>query len=125
MQHKAVREIIIRRIAAESEKKWVSLAAFLDECESPEIQNLLTEAVAENRKIPSPGQQREQLAVRMRNQYIDRALAALNHRLGQPETSELEKVELQRQADKLRAINKADALAAIKQFGQDNPLTGR
>ena len=61
----------------------------------------------------------------MRNQYIDRALAALNHRLGQPETSELEKVELQRQADKLRAINKADALAAIKQFGQDNPLTGR
>ena len=59
VQHKAVREIIIRRIAAESEKKWVSLAAFLDECESPEIQNLLTEAVAENRKIPNPGQQLE------------------------------------------------------------------
>jgi len=125
VQHESVREIVYRRLAAQSAETWTNLAGFLDECESPELQNLITEAVAESRALPNPQQQLADMTLRLRNQFIDRQLANLTHRASQPETSESEKVELQRKRGELLAINKADALAAIKQFGQNNPLRGR
>jgi DNA primase len=125
VQHKGVRDIVILRLAAQSDKTWTNLASFLGECESAEMRNLITEAVAENRKIPNPELQLTDLVLRLRNQHVERELVELNRRLGQPETSESEKVELQRRREKLLAINRSGALAAIKQFGQDNPLTNR
>jgi len=40
--------------AAQTNETWKNLAAFLDECESSEMRALVTEAVAEDRKIPIP-----------------------------------------------------------------------
>jgi hypothetical protein len=60
----ASRRIVLQRLAAQTNENWKSLAAFLDECETPEMRNLVTEAVAEDRKIPNPEQQ---LAMSLRN----------------------------------------------------------
>src|SRR5208337_3758554 len=55
--HPPARKIIEQRLAAQTTETWKSLAAFLDECETPEMRSLVTEAVAEDRKIPNPEQQ--------------------------------------------------------------------
>ena len=55
--HPLVRQIVTQRLAAQTNETWKNLAAFLDECESAEMRALVTEAVAEDRKIPNPDQQ--------------------------------------------------------------------
>lgn len=106
VQHAAVREIVSRRMAAQSEETWTSLAGFLDDCESPEMQNLITEAVTEGREIPNPTQQLADVTLRLRNQFIERQLAALMHRTSQPETNDAEQLELLRQQHQLRQIKR-------------------
>jgi DNA primase len=112
VQHQTVRDIVVRRIAALSRETWTSLAAFLDEFESAEGQGLITAATTENRAIPDPERQLGDLATRLRNQFLDRQLAALTHRGNQPETSEEERVNLLREQQQLRQL-KRQALAAI------------
>ena len=68
----------------------------------PDMQNLITEAVAENRAIPNPKQQLADVTLRLRNQYIDRQLNALTHRASQPEASNEERLDLLRQQQQLR-----------------------
>ena len=106
IQHEAVRKIVSRRIMAQSAETWTSLAGFLDECESPEMQNLITEAVAESRTIPNPEQQLADVILRLRNQFIDRQLAALTHRASQPETNPAERGDLMRQQQQLRQLKR-------------------
>ena len=83
ISHPLVRQIVTQRLAAQTNETWKSLAAFLDECESPEMRSLVTEAVAEDRKIPNPEQQLADVALKLRNQFLDRQIAAL-HSKDQP-----------------------------------------
>jgi hypothetical protein len=106
LQHGIVREIVRRRFAAQAEETWNTLAAFLDTCESPAMQSLLTEAVAEARPIPNPEQQLADVVLRLRNQEFDRQIALLTHRASQPETSEVERIELLRQQQEMRQFKK-------------------
>ena len=100
--HSFVRQIVERRLAAQTNETWRSLAAFLDECELPEMRGLVTEAVAEDRKIPNPDQQLADVVLRLRNQFLDRQIAASIQRANQPETSETDRMELLRQQQELR-----------------------
>lgn len=102
VEHPVARQIIAQRLAAQTNQTWLSLAGFLDECESPEMRNLVTEATTENRAIPNPSQQLKDIATRLRNQSIDRQLAALMQRAHQPETNEVDRLELLRQQQELR-----------------------
>ena len=86
--HPHVRQIVEKRLAAQTNETWQSLAAFLDECESPEMRGLVTEAVAEDRKLPNPDRQLADVATFLRNQFLDRQIAASVQRAGQPETPE-------------------------------------
>ena len=106
IQHEAAREIVSRRLAAQAAETWTNLAGFLDACESPELQNLITEAVAESRRIPNPQQQLSDVGVRLRNQFIDRQLAALTHRASQPQTGETARLELLREQQQLRQLKR-------------------
>ena len=96
------RQIVARRLAAQKNESWKNLAALLDECETPEMRNLVTEAVAEDRKIPNPEQQLTDVVQRLRNEFLDRQIAACVQSAGQPGISETERVELLRQQQKLR-----------------------
>src|SRR5208283_4160053 len=105
--HPHVRQIVAQRLAAQSNETWQSLAAFLDECESPEIRSLITEAVAEDRKLPNPDRQLADVATFLRNQFLDRQIAASIQRASQPETSEADRMQLLRQQQELRQQKRA------------------
>jgi DNA primase len=100
--HPLVRQIVTQRLAAQTNESWKNLAAFLDECESPEMRSLVTEAVAEDRKLPNPDRQLTDVITSLRNQFLDRQIAASIQRASQPEVSEADRMELLRQQQELR-----------------------
>ncbi len=71
------------------------------------MRGLVTEAVAEDRKIPNPEQQLADVTLKLRNQFLDRQIAALTQKASQPGVSDAEKVELLRQQQKLREQKRA------------------
>ena len=102
ISHPLARQIVEQRLDAQTNENWKNLATFLDGCETPGMRSLVTEAVAEDRKIPNPDQQLADVSLRLRNQFLDRQIAACVQRANSPEISEVEKVELLRQQQKLR-----------------------
>ena len=107
ISHPLVRRIVAQRLAAQTNETWKSLGAFLDECELPEMRGLITEAVAEDRKIPNPEQQLGDVASKLRNQFLDRQIASLTQKISQPGMPEAEQNELLRQQQKLREQKRA------------------
>jgi len=104
IQHPLVREIITQRLEAQKSQTWHSLAAFLENCGTPAMQNLITQSVTENRPVPNPAQQLKDLAERLRNQFLEREMALLGQRLNQPELGEVDRVDLLRRQQKLRVL---------------------
>jgi hypothetical protein len=102
-----VRQIVGQRLSAQQNETWKSLGAFLDECESAEMRSLVTEAVAGDRKIPNPAQQLADVTLKLRNQSLDRQIAALTQKASHPEISDTEKIELLREQQKLRELKRA------------------
>jgi len=107
MAHPLARKIVEQRLAAQTNETWKSLAAFLDECETPEMRSLVTEAAAEDRRIPNPEQQLADVALRLRNQFLDRQIAALTHKISQPDIPHAEQNELLHEREKLREQKRA------------------
>ncbi len=106
IQHSIVREIIGQFVSAHKEQMWRGVAGFLDSCEAPVMRSLITEATAEARPLPNPGQQIADLLVRLRNQFLDRQLAAIVQRMNQPETTDEERVNLLHRQQDLREQKK-------------------
>jgi DNA primase len=104
VQHSPMKQIISRRLELHANRAWTSLASFLDTCSTPELQNLVAEAVADHRPLPNPAQQLTDVVLRLRNQFIDRQLAGLRARANQPELGETEQHELLRQQQELRQL---------------------
>src|SRR5262249_21344679 len=57
LQHALAGQIIAARLKAHTGQTWTNLPAFLDQCESQELRNLITEVTTEERPIPNPSQQ--------------------------------------------------------------------
>ena len=110
VSHPLVRQIIAQRLDALTNETWKNLAAFLDGCDSPEMKSLITEAVAQEHKIPNPEQQTADVTLKLRNQFFDRQIAALTQKASQPEISEAEKIELLREQQKLREEKRSPLL---------------
>jgi len=100
--HPAVRQIVDWRLAAQEHETWHNLAEFLDSCEPPEQRRLITEAVADDRKIPNPETQLADMTLKLRNQFLDRQIGALTQKISQPLTSDEEKLKLLREQMKLK-----------------------
>jgi DNA primase len=120
IQHSVVRQILLIRLAAHAGENWRGIATFLDECESPEMRSLVTEAAAEERTIPNPAQQLGDIVLRLRNQFIDRQLAALTQRSSQPEICDEERLQCFRRQQELRQM-KRQPLVALKD-GSEEPF---
>ncbi len=103
----SVRQIVQQRLAAQTNENWKNLAAFLNECDSAEMKNLITEAVAEDRKIPNPETQLADVTLKLRNQFLDRQIAALTQKSNQPEISDAEKIRFLREQQILREQKRA------------------
>jgi DNA primase len=102
ISHQLVRQVVTQRLAAQTNETWKSPAAFLDECELPEMRALVTEALAEDRKIPSPEQQLGDVVLKLRNQFWDRQIAALSQKASQPGISDIEQLKCSREEQELR-----------------------
>jgi DNA primase len=111
ISHPLTRKIVGQRLDAQKNESWKNLAAFLDECETPEMRSLVTEAVTEGRKIPNPelllkgnpvlGDKRGVLE-QLRDEFIDKQFSEITSKLGQSETFAGEHIVLMRQRDDLR-----------------------
>ncbi len=110
IQHALVRQIFSKRIEVHRAGTWGALGAFLNECDSPEMRNLVTEAATEDRILANPKQQLLDVATRLRNQFIERQLAALMHRANQPDLTDEQRVELLRQQQELRELKRRPLL---------------
>jgi len=106
IQHPLVLAIFSKRIELHQAEQWNNLGVFLEGCATPEMRSLVTEAAMENRPIPNPQQQLADVALRLRNQFIDRQLGALIHRASQPEVDEEKRMELLRQQQELREMKR-------------------
>jgi DNA primase len=106
IQHPLARQIVSKRLDVHRANGWQSLGRFLDECESPEIRNLITAAVTEQRTIPDPSRQVVDVALRLRNQFIDRQLHALIQHANRPETDDATRTELLRQQMEVRELKR-------------------
>jgi len=100
--HAPVRHLVDLRLAAQEHETWHSLADFLDACESAEQRSLITEAVANDREMPNPETQLADVALKLRNQFFDRQIAALTQKISQPETADAEKVRLLQEQQSLK-----------------------
>jgi DNA primase len=106
IQHSLARQIVTKRLVAQINQVWSSLGAFLDECESAEMRNLVTEAATEERPMPDPAQQLADVALRLRNQYIDRQMMAISQRVNHPETDDTVREELLREQQQFRQLKR-------------------
>jgi DNA primase len=106
IQHSQVRDIVARRLHAQREQTWRSLGAFLDEFTSVPVRALMTELVSTEHEIPNPDQQLADVVLRVRNQFVDRQMAALTQLLSQPEVRPGEHLELLRELQQWRQFKK-------------------
>jgi DNA primase len=106
IQHALVRQVFVKRIESHRAGTWHALGAFLGECQSAEMRNLVTEAAAGDRPLPKPEQQLLDVATRLRNQFIERQLAVLMHRANQPELNDEQRIDLLRQQQEMRELKR-------------------
>jgi DNA primase len=106
IQHPLAQQIFSKRVAAHQTGEWANLGGFLDQCETTEMRSLITEAATEDRAIPNPRQQLADVATRLRNQFIDRQMAALTHRANQPDLDDAARIDLLRQQQQLRELKR-------------------
>lgn len=105
--HPLVRLLVDLRQAATEHETWHSLPEFLDGVESAEARNLVTEAVADGRGLASPQVQLADVTIKLRNQALDRQIAASLQEASRPETPENEREQLIRQQLAWRAEKRA------------------
>ncbi|HTY87791.1 MAG TPA: DNA primase [Candidatus Acidoferrum sp.] len=73
LSHPLVRTIVEKRLAAQTNETWKNLAAFLDECDSSAMRALVTEVVAEDRKIPNPERQLAETVAKLKSEYVSKS----------------------------------------------------
>jgi hypothetical protein len=106
IEHPIAQQIFSKRVEAQRTGAWTSLGAFLNECGTPEMRSLVTEAATEGRPIPNPQQQLADVARRLRDQFLDRQLAASIHRANQPDVNDATRGELLRRQQELRQLKR-------------------
>jgi hypothetical protein len=72
LSHPHVRQIVRQRLAAQADETWQSLGAFLDACDLSEMRSLITEVVAEDRKIPDPERQIAETTAKIKTQHFSK-----------------------------------------------------
>jgi len=99
LQHPAVRGILSARFEAQATHSWAGIPALLSRFEEGAIRSLITQAVAENFPTENLSQKVADNVRLLRNDFIDRQLAALNQRLARPDA---QLAEIARELARLR-----------------------
>ncbi|MBW8864195.1 MAG: DNA primase, partial [Verrucomicrobia bacterium] len=102
LAHPFVRQIVDARLAACEHETWHSLTEFMDGIESPLIRSLITEAVADERQLPSPETQIADVTLKLRNQFLDQQIATLTQKISQPELDDATRLEFLHEQQRLK-----------------------
>ncbi len=106
VQHATVRRILASRLATASGGSRPGVASLLGESSDSAAHSLITEAVSEQREIPNRAQQLADIAKRLRDQFIDRQLAALSQHVTQPDLSDDARLAFFQKQQELRQLKK-------------------
>jgi DNA primase len=114
ISNRIVREIFKRRIELHESKQWQGISAFLNEFDKHQqvITEVLTGELVERTKDGTRTTLRKQqdrsteqlpdVVLKLRNQFLDRQIAASIQRASQPQMGEAERLELSREQQTLR-----------------------
>jgi DNA primase len=114
IQHIVVRDIVKARFDCHNRHQWSGVASLLDASFSSEMRSLVTEVTADERPIPNPAQQLADLAMRLRNSFIDRQLATLNRDLAVPNLDDNRLSELVQKGTELREAKRSRLAIDLK-----------
>jgi DNA primase len=103
LQHPATRQIISLRFSHSADGPWPGAALLITHLEDPDLRALVSQILAESRRLPNPEQQLSDTVLRLRNQAIERELAAVHQRTHTPGLSDSEQAELLLRLQQLRA----------------------
>ena len=107
LAHPVVRRVLDRRLQAQADGSWSSAASFVTEfADDPTTQQLMTEALTEDREIPQPETQLSDILRELRNQHLASEIAALIQRMTQPGVELEEQRQLNLRITELRALKR-------------------
>ncbi|HEY2952149.1 MAG TPA: DNA primase [Verrucomicrobiae bacterium] len=112
LQHAFVRDLVLARFKAQAEHTWRGVAGLLDNCADDATRGLITEAVSDPRPIPDPEKTlkgdlaKKGILQLLRDDFVDRQLAALQQRLVQPGISDDDLVAIEGRRAHLRLLKK-------------------
>jgi len=110
--HPVVRQIVSYRLESHANQSWAGVAPWLTSLDDATSRNLITMALAEGRNIREPENVLKGTPTRkgnleiLRDEFIDRQLAALRRQFESPDLSETTQREILEQQQKLRALKK-------------------
>ena len=107
VRHSKVRAIVTALYEMVEAGNWHDVPSFVGHFDDPASRALITEAAAESRGIPNPGQQLPDLAIKLRNAMLDAELARLNRQISQPELTDAERIELLHRQQDVRQSRRA------------------
>ena len=102
LSHAVARRIVERRLQLQADQQWRGPAAFLGEFEEDAAaQVLLGLSLAEERVVPNPEKQLADILTSLRNQALTQRINDLLRRLGRPDITDEERLDLVRQQQQL------------------------
>lgn len=113
ISHAGIRQIVELRLAHHREGRWESPAAFLGELENPYLRSLVSEALADARKIPTPDVQLADVTTRLRNAWIENEIKRLTLHSALPNLDDAERITLLRQLQELRRLKRSPLVARL------------
>lgn len=102
LQHEGVREVVALRLAADDSQTWTGPASLLTQIGDDATRSFISELMAEARPVPNPAQQLQDIVLRLRNQSIEREMAALLQQANAPGIDETNHVQLLQRREALR-----------------------
>jgi len=106
VQNSTVREIIAARLKAQADQSWNGIPALLSHFEDGAIRSLITQAVSANVSSENLSHKIADTARLLRNDFIDRQLAALTRRLAEPTLTQADLIEIEKEKARLRQEKK-------------------
>jgi len=104
IQHPVVRRIVTARLEAHASQTWRGVPALMDQLEDAAAASLISEAVTEGRPTTDLSRNLTETVRLLRNDSIDRQLAALKLRLAQPDLLEPDAVVILNEQAQLRRL---------------------
>ena len=102
IEHPGVRQIIAARLSAHETGAWQGVPGLLDVCPEDSSRSLITEAIAEDHPKETLQKNIVGAVLKLRNDFLDRQLAALTQRLAELALSQPDLVSIVQQQQALR-----------------------